>query len=155
MRFTIQDVRAEVLPDNSASLGGPDPERQASYGTAWTWVGVRAAANILIELDDGRVGFMDIQTPGQYAIPSDDTAQLEKAKAEELALARNIIEELQVNERERWIQLCEDVAAGLPWKKQIILQLRQEMRTASRRTGGWLTYMQWRYAEKVLALIPI
>jgi len=98
MRFIIQDVRAEVLPDNSASLGGPDPERQASYGTAWTWVGVRAAANILIELDDGRVGFMDIQTPGQYAIPSDDTAQLEKAKAEELALARNIIEELQVNE---------------------------------------------------------
>ena len=98
MRFTIQDVRAEVLPDNSASLGGPDPERQASYGTAWTWVGVRAAANILIELDDGRVGFMDIQTPGQYAIPSDDTAQLEKAKAEELALAQSIIKELQVSE---------------------------------------------------------
>ena len=42
MRFTIQDVRAEVLPDNSASLGGPDPERQASHGTTWTWVGVRA-----------------------------------------------------------------------------------------------------------------
>ena len=42
MRFTIQDVRAEVGPDNSTGLGGLDPEHQASNGTTWTWVGVRA-----------------------------------------------------------------------------------------------------------------
>lgn len=55
----------------------------------------------------------------------------------------------ELHERERWVQLCEDVANGLPWKKQIILQLRQEMRGASRRTGGWRPYMQWRYSELV------
>ncbi len=62
-----------------------------------------------------------------------------------------VVQLSELHERERWVQLCEDVANGLPWKKQIILQLRQEMRGASRRTGGWLPYMQWRYAEKVAA----
>ena len=60
-----------------------------------------------------------------------------------------VVQLSELHERERWIQLCEDVAAGLPWKKQIILQLRQEMRGASRRTGGWRPYMQWRYSELV------
>ena len=51
-----------------------------------------------------------------------------------------VVQLSELHERERWVQLCEDVANGLPWKKQIILQLRQEMRGASRRTGdGGLT----------------
>ena len=34
-----------------------------------------------------------------------------------------VVQLSELHERERWVQLCEDVANGLPWKKQIILQL--------------------------------
>ena len=38
MRFTIQDVRAEVLPDNSASLGGAVAATQETVEEIGEWI---------------------------------------------------------------------------------------------------------------------
>ena len=59
-----------------------------------------------------------------------------------------VVQLSELHERERWIQLCEDVAAGLPWKKQAFLRLRQDTRHASNRTGGWTSYVQAGYAAE-------
>lgn len=94
MKVIVQDIRAEVVPDHSASLGKLDPERQEGHGVTWEWVGVRAVGNVLIELEDGRVALQDIQTPGIWAIASDNTEELEEAKTKEMATLGEMIVKL-------------------------------------------------------------
>ena len=56
---------------------------------------------------------------------------------------------LSLGEVERWLQLCAEVADRLPWKMQVFLRLRQDTRTCSSRTGGWVPWVQRKYAEEI------
>lgn len=59
-----------------------------------------------------------------------------------------VVQLSELHEREQWVALCEEVAAQLPWQQKVFLRLRQDMRHASNRTGGWTSYVQAEYAAE-------
>lgn len=63
------------------------------------------------------------------------------------------IEQLsKLKETESWLKLIEEVEKKLPWKMQIVLQLRREAKHRkgySRGRPAWIAYVQHRYCKEI------